>query len=184
MKRIITALILLTLATPALADGREGHVSFPRGLAEQGDSFAQYFLGTMYEEGHRVPQDYAQAEKWYRKSAEQGFARAQYRLGVFYGLGRGVPEDFVQAEKWYRKAAEQGHAAAQFFLGYMYTGVSGVLQDYVQAHKWLNLAATLGHKNAVKQRDLLAKRMTLADISKAQNLAAQWYAAYQKRKGK
>jgi len=32
----------------------------------------------MYDKGQGVPQDYAEALKWYRKAAEQGFAEAQY----------------------------------------------------------------------------------------------------------
>ena len=40
--------------------------------------------------GYGVPQDYAEAVKWYRLAAEQGYARAQYNLGVMYDNGRGV----------------------------------------------------------------------------------------------
>jgi TPR repeat protein len=48
-----------------------------RSLAEQGNVYAQYNLGAMYDEGKGVPQDHAEAVKRYRKAAEQGFARAQ-----------------------------------------------------------------------------------------------------------
>ena len=41
----------------------------------------QVGLGVMYEHGHGVPQDYAQAMKWYRLAAEQGLAK---------GIGSGV----------------------------------------------------------------------------------------------
>ena len=37
---------------------------------------AQNFLGTMYEDGLVVSEDYAEAVKWYRKAAEQGHAKA------------------------------------------------------------------------------------------------------------
>ncbi|HCN10096.1 MAG TPA: hypothetical protein DIT01_19390, partial [Lentisphaeria bacterium] len=52
----------------------------------------------------RVPQDDAEAVKWFRKAAEQGYPQAQYNLGVAYANGEGVPEDDVAAVKWYRKA--------------------------------------------------------------------------------
>ena len=48
-----------------------------RPLAEQGDAEAQYMLADMYDEGHGVPQDDAEAIKWYLKAAEQGHADAQ-----------------------------------------------------------------------------------------------------------
>ena len=78
---------------------------------------AQYNLGIMYYNGQGVPQDYAEAVKWYRLAADQGDAYAQYNLGVMYDNGEGVPQDYKEAVKWYRLAAEQGHAKAQYNLG-------------------------------------------------------------------
>jgi TPR repeat protein len=48
--------------------------------AKQGDVTAQIALADIYEEGRGVPQDLAQAVKWYRKAAEQGNPQAQYWL--------------------------------------------------------------------------------------------------------
>jgi TPR repeat protein len=36
----------------------------------------------MYADGRGVPQDHAEAVRWYRLAAEQGNAFAQFRLGV------------------------------------------------------------------------------------------------------
>ena len=38
----------------------------------QGAASAQYNLGFMYLNGQGVPQNYAEAAKWYRKAAVQG----------------------------------------------------------------------------------------------------------------
>ena len=82
---------------------------------------------------------------------------------------------------WYRKAADQGHAGAQNNLGVMYRDGQGVKQDYVQAHKWLNLAAARypaseseNRDKSVKNRDLIAAKMTPAQIAEAQKLAREW----------
>ena len=88
-----------------------------RPLAEQDNAIAQYNLGQMYREGQGVPQDSAEAAKWYRKAADQGHAGAQGNLGSFYYRGQGVPQDFTEAAKWYRKAAEQGNTIVYRFLG-------------------------------------------------------------------
>ena len=64
----------------------------------------------------------------------------------------------------------------------MYKYGQGVPQNYVQAHKWYNLAATVGDEDAVKYRDIIAKKMTPADFSKAQRLARQWWAKHGKGK--
>ena len=151
-----------------------------RPLAEQGNADAQFNLGFMYENGLGVPQDYAEAVKWYRNAAE-GQASAQYNLGNMYREGRGVPQDDAEAAKWYRKAAEQNRASGQENLGVSYAEGRGVPQDYVQALMWLNLAAEQD-KDAVKNRDDLAKRATPEQIAEAQRLAREWIAAFEKRK--
>jgi uncharacterized protein len=112
--------------------------------------------------------------KLWRPLAEQGDASAQNNLGVMYDQGQGVPQDYAEAVKWYRKAAEQGHAKAQSNLGVMYGNGQGVPQDYVQAHMWWNLSAAQGNENAVKNRDIVAKLMTPAQIAEAQKLAREW----------
>jgi hypothetical protein len=38
---------------------------------------------------------------------------------------------------------------------------------------WTNIAASQGYKDATNNRDILAKKMTPADISKAQDLARE-----------
>ena len=83
-----------------------GHFEELLRLAEQGDAKAQYNLGVMYRKGHGVPQNDAEAVKWYRKSAEQGDAHAQFNLGFMYNNGKGVPQNDAEAAKWYRKAAD------------------------------------------------------------------------------
>ena len=75
---------------------------------------------------------------------------------------------------WYRKAAEQGHAKAQLNLGIMYFTGRGVPQDYVQAHMWFNLSAAQGDADATKNRDIVAAKMTPAQIAEAQKLAREW----------
>jgi TPR repeat protein len=59
-----------------------------------------------------VPQDYAEAMKWFRKAADQGDTGAQSNLGFMYAKGQGVPEDYVEAMKWFRMAADQGDTGA------------------------------------------------------------------------
>ena len=145
-----------------------------RSLAEQGHPAAQLNLGLMYEYGHGVDRSYAKAAKWYHKAAENGLARAQLRLGLMYSNGTGVLKDYALAVRWYRAAAEQGSAKAQSNLGGSYGNGLGVTQDYVLAHMWLSLAAAQGLKAAAKNRDLIAKRMTPAQIDEAAKLAANW----------
>ena len=131
--------------------------------------------------GQGVPQDYAEAARWYRIAADQGHADAPYDLGLMYQKGQGVPQDYAAAMKWYRIAAEQGDADAQNNLGVMYDFGQGVPQDYVHAHKWYNLAAARypaseneRREKAVRNRDRVERRMTAEQIAEAQRLAREW----------
>ena len=136
----------------------------------------------MYGTGRGVPQDDAEAVRWYRMAAEQGIASAQYALRVKYGTGEGVPQDATEAVRWYRLATEQGHASAQYNLGVMYGTGEGVPQDNVEAHMWLNLAASRSsgadRERSVGARDRVAELMTPADLSEAQRSAREWHAAH------
>ena len=142
-----------------------------RPLAEQGNASAQHNLGQMYDKGLGVPQNDKTAAKWYTLAAEQGVADAQFNLGLMYDNGLGVPQDYKTAIKWYTLAAEQGYADAQVNLGVMYVKGDGVPQDNVYAHMWWNIAAASGYKEASKNRDIIAKEMTPAQLAKAQDLA-------------
>ncbi|MGB7768661.1 MAG: response regulator [Verrucomicrobiia bacterium] len=104
--------------------------------------------GLNYSRGEGVPQDYAEAAKWFRKAAEMGFARAQSVLGVCYGNGVGVPKDEIESFKWCQKAAEQDFAEAQDNLGRCYEHGHGVQQNFAEAIKWYRKAAENGEKNA------------------------------------
>lgn len=50
-----------------------------RPLAEQGNVNAQHNLGVMYDFGRGVPQDVAEAARWYRAAADQGNVQAQFK---------------------------------------------------------------------------------------------------------
>jgi TPR repeat protein len=69
---------------------------------------AQFNLGVKYANGQGVPQNDAEAMRWYRLATEQGHATAQNNVGNMYADGQGVPQDYAEAMKWYRLSAEQG----------------------------------------------------------------------------
>jgi TPR repeat protein len=91
-----------------------------------------------------------------------------------YVNGQGVPQDYAEALKWYHLASDQGYADAQFSLGGMYADGRGAPRDYVLAHMWLNLSAAHGNQRAAEKRNTIARRMTSAQIAKAQKLAREW----------
>ena len=76
--------------------------------AEAGDPQSQFALGWMYGIGDGVPQDFAEAMRWFRLAADQGYAPAQFSLGWRYQLGVGVPQDNITAHMWFNIASVNG----------------------------------------------------------------------------
>jgi TPR repeat protein len=113
-----------------------------------------------------------------RPLAEDGNALAQFRLGYIYDTSKAISQDDAEAAKWYRRAADQGVAGAEYNLGAMYAAGHGVPLDYVEAYKWLSIAASRfpagSRDDAVKMRDLVAAKMTPAQIAEAQKLTREW----------
>ena len=99
----------------------------------------------MYGEGRGVPQDYAEAARWYRLAAERGDAQAQYNLGLAYARGEGVTQNAVEAHVWFNLAA------ARF-----------------PANDTRNRTA------AVKNRDTVAGEMSSDQLAEAQKRAREW----------
>lgn len=116
--------------------------------AEQGNAYAQYCVGYMYQWGKGVEQSYVEAFRWYKKAAEQGHADAQCEIGYMYFAGKGIEKDFAEAYKWYKKAAERGHAYAQWTLGIKLEFGDGFDKDYSEAFKWYKKAAEQGYDSA------------------------------------
>ena len=169
----LVALVVLAGFQPGLAENQD--IEQFRQAAEQGDAEAQNALGRAYAEGQGVAEDDREAVKWYRKAAKQGHPKAQFRLGTAYGFGYGVRENYRKARKWYRKAAEQDPAQAQLSLGKVYDDdEDGVPKDYVKAYAWYILAAAQGNKEASELKDSLREKMTAAQLTAAQDLAAEF----------
>lgn len=82
--------------------------------------------------------------------------------------------DYATAVRLNRPLAEQGNANAQYNLGTFYDNGLGVPQDKVRAYMWFSLSAAQGREGAAAFRDLIARRMTPAQIAEAQKLAREW----------
>ena len=174
MTKLILPLLLI-LCVPLMADEKADKEEFEKtkALAEKGDAKAQYNLGLMYEKGRGVEKDLKEAVKWWRKAAEQGHAYAQRDVGVMYAEGIGVLEDDKEAVKWFRKVAERGYAKAQSNLGLMYGFGNGVLLDYVASYAWVKIAGANGYDVKKFKSEVLEKKMTPEQITKAQELAKE-----------
>jgi TPR repeat protein len=110
---------------------------------------------------------------WFRVAAERSYAPAQDNLAWMYYNGTGVTLDYSEAAKWVRRAAEQGYARAQIDLGHLYEQGKGVPLNYVSAYTWYKLAVMGGDERGRARMESLSRLMTQAQISEANNRAAQ-----------
>jgi hypothetical protein len=110
-----------------------------RKLAEQGDAAAQFAVGAHYATGEDVPQDYAEAVRWFTLAAEQGHMGAQATLGAYYWSGRGVPTDLVKAYLWAVLAQTGGDDASRYRVAFLASRMTRaqVLEAQQQANEWI-----------------------------------------------
>ena len=87
------------------------------------------------------------------------------------GLKAAQSGDFKTALAEWTPLAEQGYADAQSNLGTMYDNGSGVLTDTKRAYMWYNLGSYNSNELGGENKDNLAKEMTPADLSKAQEMS-------------
>ena len=184
MGQLLAALVFVS----ALALGAEpGFVAAPQGVAgnetdaapewiardrraaERGD--AQYRLAGAYNYGKSVPEDHAEAAKWYHRAADAGHVRAQFKLGNLYHYGEGVPRDDEAAAQWLELAAEGGHATAQLFLSALYRFGRGVPVDLVRAYLWAEQAASNGEIVGVSFMRFAAAGMTETERAETESRA-------------
>ena len=99
------------------------------------------------------------------------FMMGQHAAAAAHELGRAGPADYAGAAERYRKAAVLGYPLSQNRLGRLYELGLGVSQDYVMAYVWYALAARSGDETSRENRDEAARRLSGADLARAQRIA-------------
>ncbi len=112
-----------------------------RHLANKGEAWAMYNLGTIYAKGSGVTQSDDEALTWYMLAAEKGNLDAYLALGKIYSDGAAFKPDYTMALDWYTKAATSGDASAQYTIANMYRKGLGTERDPKKAVEWFKKAA-------------------------------------------
>jgi hypothetical protein len=145
-------------------------------MAEQGDAWAQFKLGGLYESGEDVPKDEAQAAGWYAKAAAQGNVDARSMLMMVCGLSmlaQTQPKACSQLGPLLQTAAAHGDVQSETTLAQFYeTGMFGIPKDPAQALVWYRKAAEQGD---VRAESALADRYAMGlDMPQDDVQAAFW----------
>lgn len=142
-------------------------------LAELGNSYAQGYIGLMYNQGHSGEQNINKAAKWYSLASDQGHIPSKWRLAMLYYHGSGVTQDYQKAADLYHSAAKQGDIYSQKALGIIYSKGLGVPKDNILAYSWFNIASNNGFKSAKKYQQKIANKITPEETALAQAVAKE-----------
>lgn len=125
-------------------------------LAEEGDSEAKGYLGTMYMSPRGTAENDSAGIYWLSEAAKDGDPRGMYALGIAYETGEGVPADAKQALHWYRLAARKRHAEAMNKIGELYRrGPAGITQSDDSALVWYDRSADAGSMDGMSNLALM-----------------------------
>jgi S1-C subfamily serine protease len=141
-------------------------------LAERGNPIAANNLGVMYANGNKVPQDFAEAKKWYLFASEHGNPAGEFNLGIAYEKGQGTAVDLPEAIKWLHLAADHNMAPAKMELATLYSTGKGVPRDMTEAARLARSAAL--QNLAVAQVYLGALYIDGTGVPSDDSLGYQW----------
>ena len=144
-------------------------------LAEDGDAYAQYIIGTAYRDGGLLIPDTAKAQKLLERAAEQDLDAAQYALGKLYLSDDADIHDPTKGIYWLKRSADNGNDHAAYRLGKEYLSGENVSKDTSTAAEYLWQAANNGNPYA---QYLLGKLTLMGEgIPKDMDAAYEWFAA-------
>ena len=112
-------------------------------------------IAEMYEKGESLPENQAEAARWWSLAAATGDRDAQVALAFKLINAQGVPQDLVRAHHLCTEAAKSTNARAEYCLGYLSQRGLGVNQDAKKARTWYALAAGRGEAQAMKALALM-----------------------------
>ena len=142
-------------------------------LAEDGDAYAQYIIGTAYRDGGLLIPDTAKAQKLLERAAEQDLDAAQYALGKLFLSDEADVHDSAKGIYWLKRSANNGNDFAAYRLGKEYLSGKNVSKDTSTAAEYLRQAANNG--NAYAQYLLGKLYLTGEGVQQATDTAYQWF---------
>ena len=144
-------------------------------LADAGDAYAQYIIGTAYRDGGLLIPDMVKAQKLLERAAKQDLDAAQYALGKLYLSDDADVHDPAKGIYWLKRSADNGNDHAAYRLGKEYLSGKNTIKDAKIAASYLRQAADNG--NAYAQY-LLGKLTLMGEgIPKDMDAAYEWFAA-------
>lgn len=108
-------------------------------------------IAEMYEKGRDLPENRAEAARWWSAAAARGDEDANVGMAFNILRAEGVQrDDLNKARQACMKAASRQNHRAEYCLGYLYQHGLGVAPDAKRARHWYELAADKGQLEATR----------------------------------
>lgn len=142
-----------------------------RHQCDLGNATSCGMLGSSFEYGLFVPQNYVEAAKLYRKACRLGDQVYCNGLGELYRNGLGVQQDHWQASALFRSACELNDTYSCFNLGLQYASGQGVQKNIVVAYALFTITSYRGVIMAETAIRSIQPLMTPQALISAHNLS-------------
>jgi len=118
------------------------------GKAEDGDLYAQYLVGKLYQDGPVLIPDSVESLYWFDLAARQGHTVAQYEAGKILLSHDPEVHDPKLGMQWLEYAAHNGSDCAAYRLGKEYLRGEIVAKDSAKAIDYFTQSAEAGNQYA------------------------------------
>ncbi len=116
-----------------------------RRLADGGNAYVMYHLGTMHEAGTGIAKDEREAVRWYQRAANAGSPHAMTSLGLMLIAGRGAAKDQPEGIRLLKGAADRDHPEAMRRLAVLMVEGTALTRNLPEAERLLTKSAEAGH---------------------------------------
>lgn len=154
---------------------------FLKSIDENDDARAYNSLGTLYELGLGVKQNYDTAVKYYQQAADRGNVKANGNLAVLYERGLGVKQDWGKAMGYYFIGLNKGDGKCMNNLGVMVLNGEILPQNISVAWALFAGAAKYKDKDAPRNLALVQSTMTKAEFAQGKVVYKAMYQANSKK---
>ena len=117
-------------------------------LAQEGDAWAQYTLGWLYQDGNILMPDDIKAAQCYEAAAQQNISAAQLAASKLYLSNDSEVRDTERGIYWLNQAAESGNDYAAYRLAKEYLTGKNIPRDVRQSEWWFTQSAQSGNEFA------------------------------------
>ena len=117
-------------------------------LAENGDMYAQYLMGKLWQDGPLLIPDSVEARYWFEQAADQGHLVAQYSLAKLYLSDDVEVRDIRLGMNWLYTAAVNGSSYAMYRLAKECLKGEVIEKDTEHAIEWFAESAEGGNPYA------------------------------------